>query len=138
MKRATVLGLSVILLAAACDANLFAADRPADRVVAIYFHRTERCPTCRKMGSYSEEAVKQGFAEQVKDGTVEFHFVDYEAKKNAKLTKGYKVANPTLIIAKIVDNKVKEKKALEDIWNKVDDKPEFLKYVQENVAAYQK
>ncbi len=138
MKRATVFGLGVLLLAAACSSNALAADRPADRVVAIYFHRTERCPTCQKMGSYSEEAVKQGFAEQVKKGTVEFFFVDYEAKKNAKLTNGYKVTNPTLVIAKIVDNRVKEKKELEDIWNKVDDKPEFLKYVQENVAAYRK
>ena len=35
---------------------------PADRVVVMYFHRTVRCPTCRRMGSYSEEAVVEGFA----------------------------------------------------------------------------
>ena len=44
--------------AAACIAGIVpaaasAAQPPADRVVVMYFHRTERCPTCRKMGSAS-------------------------------------------------------------------------------------
>ena len=112
--------------------------RPADRVVAMYFHRTQRCPTCLKMGSYSEEAVKKGFAKQVKEGSVEFHYVDFQNKKNAALTKGYKVSGPALIVAKIKENKVKEYKNLKDIWTKVREKPEFLKYVRENVEAYLK
>jgi hypothetical protein len=82
--------------------------------------------------------VKQKFADQLKDGTIEFHFVDFEQKKNAKLVKGYKVADPALIISKIVGNKVKEFKDLEDIWTKVQKKPEFLEYVQKNVANYRK
>ena len=111
---------------------------PADRVVAMYFHRTQRCPTCLKMGSYSEEAVKKGFAKQVKEGSVEFHYVDFQDKKNAALTKGYKISGPALIVAKVKENKVKEYKNLKDIWTKVREKPEFLKYVRENVEAYLK
>jgi thiol-disulfide isomerase/thioredoxin len=138
MKRAALIALAVMALTATFALDLQAADRPADRVVVIYFHRTERCPTCQKMGSYSEEAVKQKFADQLKDGTIEFHFVDFEKKKNAKLVKGYKVADPALIVSKIVENKVKEFKDLEEIWTKVQKKPEFLEYVQKNVAAYRK
>jgi hypothetical protein len=111
---------------------------PADRVVVMYFHRTQRCPTCRRMGGYSEEAVVKGFAEPIKDRTVEFHFVDFQDDKNAALTKGYKVGGPTLIVAHIVGKKVKEYKNLTEIWAKNGDKAEFLKYVRDNVAAYQK
>ena len=68
------------------------------------------------MGSYSEEAVKKGFAKQVKEGSVEFHYVDFQDKKNAALTKGYKVSGPALIVAKVKENKVKEFKDLKDIW----------------------
>src|SRR5574340_1597974 len=92
---------------------------PADRVVVMYFHRTQRCPTCLKMGSYSEEAVKEGFAAQVKERKVEFHYIDFQNKKNEALTKGYKVTGPTLIVARVVDNKVASRKNLTEIWTKV-------------------
>jgi hypothetical protein len=114
-------------------------DKPAaDRVVVMYFHRTQRCPTCKRMGSYTEEAVLKGFPEEIKDGTVEFHFVDFQNEENAALTEGYKVSGPTLIVAKVVGNKVKEHKNLKEMWAKNADKDAFLKYVRENVTAYQK
>ena len=87
------------------------------------------------MGSYSEEAVVKGFAKQIKDGTVEFHYIDFQDEKNAALTKGYKVGGPTLIVAQVVGNKVKEYKNLTEIWTKNRDKDAFLKYVRDNVAA---
>jgi hypothetical protein len=124
------------LLAGTLPGAAIAADGPADRVVAVYFHRTQRCPTCQKMGSYSQEAVKTGFPEQLKAGTVAFYYVDFEDKKNAKLVKGYKVSGPALIVAKIKGKKVKQFTDLEDIWTHVTNKREFIKYVQENVAAY--
>jgi thiol-disulfide isomerase/thioredoxin len=111
---------------------------PADRIVVMYFHRTQRCPTCRKMGGYSEEAVKSGFAQEIKARKVEFHFIDFQDEKNEALTKGYQVGAPTLIVAKVVDNKVAEHKNLTEIWEKVGDKDAFAKYVQDNVKEYQK
>jgi thiol-disulfide isomerase/thioredoxin len=123
---------------AVLESQAATGDVPTDRIVVMYFHRTERCPTCKKMGAYAEEAVKQAFADELKKGTVEFRFVDFENKKNARLVKGYKVEDPALVISKIVANKVKEFKHLEDIWTKVQEKPEYVDYVQKNVAAYQK
>jgi len=140
MKRTTAIILTVLFVAslAATVPTALAAEAPADRVIAIYFHRTERCPTCQTMGKYSEEAVKKGFAKEVKDGTVAFYYIDYQNRKNAAVKKGYKITDPALIVAKIVAGKVKEYKDLEDIWDKVDDKEAFLKYVRENVTAYRK
>jgi len=141
MTRIAPMVLAAVTLAATAAApsgELLAADAPADRVVAMYFHRTKRCPTCLKMGSYSEEAVKTGFAEQLKDGTVELHYVDFQDKKNAALTKAYRISGPALVVAKVAENKVAEFKDLKDIWTKVGDKKAFLEYVQENIAAYRK
>ena len=138
MKRIAVIALAAACLAVMFDVAAWAADPPADRVVAMYFHRTERCPTCLKMGSYSEEAVKKGFAKQVKEGSVQFYYIDFQDKKNATLTKGYKVSGPALVVAKVKAKKVKEYKDLEDIWTKVREKPKFIKYVRDNVEAYRK
>ena len=74
------------------------------------------------MGSYSEEAIKTGLAKQVKEGTVEFHYVDFQDKKNAALAKGYKISAPALVVAKVKENKVIEYKDLKDIWTKVGEK----------------
>lgn len=127
--------LCVLTLAFFATNVVPAADAPKDRVVAMYLHRTERCPTCQMMGNYSEEAVTTAFADEIKKGRVAFHFIDFEAEKNARYTKAYKISGPALIVAKISDNKVASYRELEDIWLKVRDKPAFLRYVQENVKA---
>jgi thiol-disulfide isomerase/thioredoxin len=114
------------------------AAAPADRVVVMYFHRTVRCPTCKRMGSYTEEAVLKGFPKEIKNKIVEFHFIDFQDENNEALTKGYKVVGPSLIVARVVGNKVKEFKNLTEIWEKKDDKDVFLKYVRDNIKAYQK
>ena len=80
MKRLAIVVLAIASVAVTFASAAFAAEqpdkppakRPADRVVVMYFHRTQRCPTCLTMGSYSEEAIKKGLAKQVKDGSVEF------------------------------------------------------------------
>ncbi len=141
MKRFTLTVAALALFLSVLAQYAAAADGPKappkDRVVAIYFHRTQRCPTCLKMGSYSEEAIGSGFATQLKGGTVEFHYIDFQNKNNAAFTKAYGITGPALIVAKVVDNKVTEFKNLKDIWTNVGDKKAFLKYVQDNVVAYQ-
>jgi hypothetical protein len=39
-------------------------------------------------------------------------------------------------VAKIENNRVAAYKDLDGIWERVTDKPEFLEYVQANIAAY--
>ncbi len=136
MSRFSLLLLTVSVLIFSADSK--AAEPPADRVVAMYFHRTERCPTCKMMGSYSEEAVKKGFPEQVQAGSVEFHFIDIQKAENAALCKAYKVTGPALIVSKVAGGKVEQFKDLQEIWTKVRDKAAFLTYVQENVKAHLK
>jgi len=139
MKRVATVAATVsalALLISLLPSPASAADAPADRVVAIYFHRTQRCPTCLKMGGYSEEAVKQGFAQQIKEGKVAFYYVDFQDPKNEALAKGYQIEGPALIVAKVIDNKVAEFENLDEIWMKVREKPAFLKYVRDQVAAY--
>jgi hypothetical protein len=133
MKRVIVVLFAFASLSMACVASAAEVDRPANRTVAMYFHRTERCPTCQKMGSYTEEAIKKGFEKQLKAGTVEFHYVDFQDKKNAAIAKAYKITGPALIIAKVRSNRVKQYKNLKDIWTKVRKKEEFVSYVRENV-----
>jgi hypothetical protein len=116
--------------------NVAALNPPPDRVVAMYFHRTKRCPTCQKMGSYAEEAVAAGYPQQLKDGRVAFYSVDFQDPRNGALVKRYGISGPALVLAKVVSNEVVDSRKLTDIWAKAPDKRAFLAYVQENLAAY--
>lgn len=138
MKSSMMIAVAFACLAVPLASTVLAADAQPDRVVAMYFHRTQRCPTCQKMGSYAEEAVKQTFAKQLKDGKVEFHYIDFQDAKNDALAKGYKIAGPALVVAKVKGDKVAEYKNLQDIWTKVREKPQFIQYVRENVETYLK
>jgi len=113
-------------------------EKPTDRVVVIYFHRTQRCPTCLRMGSYSEEAVLEGFPKEIKAGAVEFRYVDFQDPANAAMVKAYKIGGPTLVVLKIEKNKAAAGENLTEIWAKNSDKDAFLKYVRDNVVALQK
>jgi hypothetical protein len=115
-----------------------AADAPKDRVVVMYFHRTQRCPTCLKMGNYTEEAVTKGLAKEVKEGKVSLHFIDFQDGKNATFTQAYGITGPTLIVARASGEKVAEYKSLQEMWVKSRDKDAFLDYVETNVKAYLK
>ena len=142
MRRLAIATVGAVTLAASLIAGSVSAAEeakkaPKDRVVAMYFHRTQRCPTCQKMGSYTEEAIKTGFAKQLKERTVELHFIDFEQKKNAAFAKAYKISGPALVVAKVVDAKVVEFKNLQDIWTHAGDKKAFVKYVQDHVKAYE-
>lgn len=141
MKHVTriVVALAVAgFLTSMFPTEVWAADASADRVVVMYFHRTQRCPTCQKMGSYTEEAVMSGFAQEIKAGKVSLHFINFEDEKNAGFTQGYGVTGPTLIVAHIADKKVAEYKNLKEIWMKSRDKVAFVEYVQGNVRDYLK
>ena len=135
IAKCNLVVMTAVLVGTIVGSAAQAADAPKDRVVAMYFHRTERCPTCQKMGSYSEEAVKTAFAEELKKGQVAFHFIDFQDEKNARYAKAYDISGPALIVAKIADNKVASYKDLDEIWTKVRDKAAFVQYVQENVKA---
>ena len=87
------------------------------------------------MGSYTEEAVKNGFSKLIKRGKVEFYFIDFQDKKNEKIAAGYQVQGPTLIVAKVAKNKVVKFVNLEEMWTKVGNKEDFIAYVQDNVKS---
>ncbi len=129
--------LATILSAAVCcvTSSTF-ADAPRDRVVAIYFHRTQRCPTCLKMGSYAEEAIRTGFGRQIKDGKVAFRYGDFQDAANRRVVEGYGIHGPALVLARIVGDKVAEWKKLDEIWSHVGNKESFLAYVQRQTASY--
>jgi hypothetical protein len=115
-----------------------AAEQPPHQVVAMYFHRTVRCPTCKKIGTLAEEAVVKGFEKEVDANVVEFLYVDFQDRKNAQYVKAYKIEGPTLVLANVFEGKVVRWTAMPKVWPMVGKPVELQAYVQDGVAKYLK
>jgi hypothetical protein len=109
---------------------------PSHQVVALYFHRTNRCPTCRRISSYIDEAIKTAFADDLKTRAVEWHMVCYEDPRNSRLTQSYEIKGPTLVVAEVRDGKVQRWMPMPKVWSLVGQKDQFLTYVQDQITAY--
>ena len=109
---------------------------PSHQVVACYFHRTVRCPTCKRISAYIGEAVQTAFARELKDGSVKMVMVDFQDPKNQAYTKAYKITGPTLVLLDVHGGKLTAWKPLPKVWSLVGKKDAFLKYVEDEVRGY--
>ncbi len=143
--KVSFLSACVVLAALACIAlqqshQAIAAEEsvavPGHQVIACYFHRTVRCPTCRKISAYIEEAVQTGFAPQVKEGSVKMMMVDFQDARNQNLTQAYKIAGPTLVIIDVQNSEVTTWKPAPKVWSLIGRKDEFFKYVQGEIQSF--
>ena len=117
-----------------------AADAPAvtpsHQVIACYFHRTVRCPTCRRISAYIEEAVQTGFKAEVKAGRVKLAMIDFQDAKNQKYAQAYQIAGPTLVLMDVQNGKVTSWKPAPKVWSLVANMADFFSYVQGEVRGY--
>lgn len=112
------------------------AANPSHQVIACYFHRTVRCPTCLRIGAYVEEAVKTEFKAELKAGSVKMLMIDFQDEKNEKYTQAYRIAGPTLVLMDVHNGKVTSWKPAPKVWSFVGDKDEFFRYVQNEIRGY--
>jgi len=130
---------NVLQTPAADEANKPAskpAAAPSHQVIACYFHRTVRCPTCLRIGAYIEEAVKTEFKAELKAGSVKLVMMDFQDEKNEKYTQAYRITGPTLVLMDVHNGKVTSWKPAPKVWSYVGDKEEFFRYVQEGIRGY--
>jgi hypothetical protein len=113
-------------------------EQPPHQVVAIYFHRTVRCPTCKRVGALVEDAVAKRFDKEVEAKSVVFLNMDFQDKKNAEFVKAYKISGPTLVLANVFDGEVACWTPMQKVWPLVGKPTELQAYVQEGVSKYLK
>jgi hypothetical protein len=144
-------GLSILLLLCSMSVSLvFAAsgNAPATAdttvasgkinhtVIVYYLYFTPRCETCMNMEAFAKEAVETGFVNELKQGAVEWHSYDTGKKEYEHYWSDFKLETKSLVMVDVQDGKPVHWKNCEKIWDLVGDKPDFLKYVQDEVRAY--
>jgi len=112
------------------------AAAPQRKVLALYLHRTRRCPTCRKIESYSQEALSRAFPEALATGRLEWRAVNIEEPGNEFYLQKYQLAVQTLVLAEYVGGREGRWKSLPQVWELVGDKVAFQDFVRDETRAF--
>jgi len=138
MRSRAVAVADVATEAALVPPTVVASSVRPHRVVAYYFHTTVRCASCRAIEAYSQEAIASAFAEEIKDGRLVWRVVNVEVPGNEHFIQDYQLYTKSLVIVHEVRGQPPEWKNLEKVWQLVQDKPRFLRYVQDEMRGYLK
>jgi hypothetical protein len=107
-----------------------------DGVIVYYLHGNTRCPTCRTIEAYAQEAVESGFADELKDRRIQWQVINYESPGNEHYATDYDVVAPNVVLAKFKGGKQVAWKGLPEVWEHVGDKPTFVDFVDTSLREF--
>jgi len=107
-----------------------------DGVRVYYLHGNTRCPTCRTIEAYAEEAVQTGFADELRSGKINWQVINYESPGNGHYATDYEVVAPNVVLAMFKDGKQVKWKGLPEVWEHVGDKAAFFAFVQTSLREF--
>jgi len=111
--------------------------QPAHKVVAYYFHNTQRCMTCNKIERLAEEALREQFAEPLEKGELEWRVLNMEEPPNTHFVQDYQLVASSLVLVDLHDGEQREWTNMEKVWQYVhDDEAQFKQYVAEQTREY--
>jgi len=106
------------------------------KLIAYYFHRTQRCPTCLSIEAYAEEALKDAFPQALTAGELEWYAVNVEEPANERFVEDYQLTSSELVLVDTENGEEKEWRNLTRVWELVDDELEFKAYVEAEARAF--
>lgn len=107
-----------------------------DRVVVYYFHTTQRCPTCRRIESWSGTALAAAFNDQLADSSLVFRPVNVDEKGNEHFVRDYGLYTKSLIVSDVKDGAELGWENLQKVWEYSGNQEKFFAYVQGEVRKH--
>lgn len=97
-------------------------------VTVYYFHGKQRCFSCNKIESLTQQVINTKFADQVAQGNVVFRSVDVEAPEHAHFVTDFALSTRGVVMQK---GETYEK--FDHVWSLVRDDDKFIAYIQDGV-----
>ncbi len=105
-------------------------------VVAYYFHRTIRCPSCIQIEEWAKQAIENRFANEIMNGLVQWRAVNIQEAGNEHFEKDYELTGQSLVLVRMKNGHPAEWKNLKSVWELLGDYAGFTKYVQTEVSSF--
>lgn len=111
-------------------------DKNSPTVIAYYFHRTMRCPTCLAIEANAARVIEENFPQQISEGTLTWIPFNLDDPGGEEFEKECDVSISTLVLAKTENGNNTEYKKLEKVWDFIGDPVKFDDYVQKEVKLF--
>jgi len=105
-------------------------------VVAYYFHRTIRCPTCIAIEQNAAEVITNRFKEQLANQRLVWLPFNLDDEAGSQFEKEFGISGSTLVVAEIRDGNFVRFKKLDKVWELIGDVDAFHAYVRNEVKEY--
>ncbi len=107
-----------------------------DYINVYYFHGTQRCHECLEMEAYIEECLESYFSEELADGTIRLKVINIDHRENQDYIDKYFIMYNSVILQKFVNNEATEWKYLDEAWNLVNNKKEFINFIKKEIEDF--
>jgi len=108
------------------------------RTVVYYFHGNVRCYSCKKIEAYTREAIQSGFPEELKNGSLELKTINVEESAHEHFVQDFQLYTRSVVLERRLDDKQQQWKNLDQVWNLIRSKADFIDYVQKETIAMMK
>ena len=104
-------------------------------VLAYYFHRTQRCPSCLLLETTASRTIEEHFARQLRAGQVTWTSVDMEDPQREALRRQLEVYINGLVLVRVENGVYEDAKRLDELWGLLGRPDAFSKYLVDEINA---
>lgn len=106
----------------------------ATQARVYYFHGTARCKTCRTIEAYARETLTTAFAAELQARKLEWLVINVDEPANRHFVDDFQLYARSVVVVDVKNPK--RFKVLERVWELVGSKPEFQKYVEQEIRGF--
>jgi len=107
--------------------------RQDNQLIVYYFHGDKRCPTCHKLETYAKEGLDAYFADEIASKKIVWKVLNVDRTENSHFIQDYKLVTKSVVLSEVANGKEVRWKNLDQIWQKVRDKDNYLQYIRESI-----
>ncbi len=111
-------------------------EQSSTQIIAYYFHPRFRCPTCTQIQAMAEQAVEENYIEEIAADRLVWVPINIDEPGNEEFVKIFNLETSTLVIAEMDSDKLLRHKKLEEVWELLNNRDEFVGYVRKEIDQY--
>jgi hypothetical protein len=108
----------------------------ADAVLVTYFSSDVRCATCLRIERLSRATVERNFAQELRNGRVNFRVINLDGDGNDHYVKDYSLISKTIIVSELAQGQEIRWENLQQVWTRQKDEPAFEVYLVDAVKRH--
>ena len=104
------------------------------KTLVYYFHGNIRCKTCNKIEALTKKTLEEGFAAQLKNGSMELQVVNVDKAENEHFVDDYELAVRSVVLSQLKQGKEARWRRLDKVWQLVHDEAAFAQYLRDEIS----